>query len=331
MRTALHQPVQAALKECVETGLSVIVPCFNEEAALNTTLERIMNVCNSQFGEQYEIILVDDGSNDATWELIENAAQQHRHAVGVRLSRNHGHQSALLAGLAQARGSLILIIDADLQDPPELLPAMCALMDKENADVVYGKRRSRAGESDFKKGTAKAFYRLLSAVTDVDIPIDSGDFRLMRRHIGDLLLSMPERDRFTRGMVAWLGFKQIPIEYDRAARTAGETKYTMRKMLRLAVDAFLGFSLLPLRMAMALSAITFFLSLTVIAYTIWSWLALQTAPGWASVMILVAVVASAQFSVLGIIGEYVGRVYLQGKQRPLYLVRNVIDRRKEGK
>jgi len=315
------------LKHEFEDHLSVVVPCYNEAAVLEATISRLTTACQGSVS-QYEIILVDDGSTDSTWGVLQSAATIDDHIVGVRLSKNHGHQLALLAGLAEVRGSVVLIIDADLQDPPELLPDMLALLHADEVDVVYGKRRNRAGESFLKTATAHAFYRMLTTATDVDIPLDTGDFRLMSRRMCDLLCAMPERDRFTRGMVAWLGFKQVPIEYDRSARFAGFTKYTPRKMLGLAADAFLGFSLLPLRMAIVLSGLTFLFSIGVIGYSVWSWEAHQTIPGWASIEVFSSIVASAQFAVLGVIGEYIGRIYLEGKNRPLYLVRNILDHRR---
>ncbi len=309
--------------------LSVVVPCYNEDEVLAVTLSRLRQVCASADLAAWEIILVDDGSIDGTWSLIEQAIEGDSRIVGVRLSRNHGHQLALLAGLARVRGSVVLIIDADLQDPPEALQGMLARMHSERADVVYGQRTSREGESLFKRASAKAFYRLLSSMTRVDVPLDTGDFRLMSRRVSDHLLQMPERDRFTRGMVAWLGYKQVPFEYARHPRFAGTTKYTPRKMFSLAAQAFLGFSLAPLRLAILLSGLTFAFSVSVIAYVLWSWAAGQAVSGWASVMIFVSVVASAQFAVLGVMGEYIGRIYLEGKQRPLYLVSDLADHRPE--
>ncbi|MBI1392446.1 MAG: glycosyltransferase [Alphaproteobacteria bacterium] len=308
-------------------GLSVVVPCLDEEAVLETTLERLVTVCEATAPGRYEIILVDDGSTDRTWSVIEAATRRNAAIVGVRLSRNHGHQLALLAGLSEVRGELVLVIDADLQDPPEILPDMIDLMAVEGADVVYGKRRTRTGETFFKRLTADWFYRLLDKSTDFEIPLDAGDFRLMTRQISDLLVSMPERDRFTRGMVAWLGFRQVPFLYDREPRHAGETKYTLRKMLRLASDAFLGFSLLPLRFGLFLAAFTSIFSIGMGIFVVGSALMTNTAPGWASAMLFSSIVASAQFAVLGVIGEYVGRIYLQDKKRPLFLVSRLSDRR----
>jgi len=317
-RLVSHEP--AVSKE----QLSVVVPCYNEASVLEAAAERISAACKLNFGDNYEIIFVDDGSEDSTWQLIESFTQTSDRVRGVQLSRNHGHQLALLAGLAEVQGSLVLIIDADLQDPPELLTKMIDIMVQQEADVVYGQRVGREGETLLKKTTASLFYRFLAAATEVEIPVDTGDFRLMRRRVVDLLLRMPERDRFTRGMVAWLGFSQVPCEYTRAERWAGETKYTPRKMFGLAASAFLGFSMAPLRMAVVLSIGTALASLSTMIYVIWSLFMGYTITGWASTMIVMTLLASAQFAILAIIGEYVGRIYLQDKQRPLFLVKKAI-------
>src|SRR5712672_398803 len=235
--------------------LSIVVPCFNEEESLREFHRRTAAAARALFGQKFELILVDDGSTDNTWKIINQLSEQDRNVVAVRLSRNHGHQLALTAGLSTVRGDLVLVIDADLQDPPELLAPMYEMMVRESADVVYGLRRSRAGETRFKKKSAEAFYRLLARITRVHIPVDTGDFRLMSRRISDQLVQMPEHDRFIRGMVAWLGYKQVAYEYDRSARFAGTTKYPLRKMIGFAADALISFSMLPLRIATYIGAL----------------------------------------------------------------------------
>ena len=225
------------------TALSIVVPCFNEQACLGQLHDRLSAAAASAAGSDYELILVNDGSRDGSWQAMRQMAASDPHVVAVNLSRNHGHQLALTAGLDLSRGESVLIIDADLQDPPELLPAMLDTMRREGADVVYGVRKSRAGETAFKRATAHGFYRLLSRATEVDIPLDAGDFRLMSRRALDALLAMPEQARFIRGMVAWIGFKQVPFAYDRQGRFAGETKYPLRKMMRFAFDGLTSFSL----------------------------------------------------------------------------------------
>ena len=308
------------------TQLSIVVPCFNEEACLPTLYERLSAAARKAAGEDYEIVLVNDGSADSSWQLIQGMASRDSHVFGINLSRNHGHQLALTAGLDLSVGDTVLIIDADLQDPPELLPAMLECMAREKADVVYGVRRSRKGETTFKRATAHGFYRLLSRATDVEIPVDTGDFRLMSRRALDAFLAMPEQARFIRGMVAWIGFKQAPILYDRDERLAGETKYPLRKMLRFAIDALTGFSSAPLKLAshagLALSAG----SVLIVLYIFAGWLSGRSIPGWTSLMLVVVVLGAVQMFVLALMGEYIGRLYNEVKGRPLYIVESVAGR-----
>jgi len=248
--------------------------------------------------------------------------EQDCHIVGLALSRNHGHQLALTAGLSVCRGNRILIIDADLQDPPELLGEMMALMDQ-GADVVYGQRVSRAGETWHKKTTASLFYRLLSTMTDLPIPSDTGDFRLISRRALLVLQSMPEQHRFIRGMVSWIGFRQVPVRYNRAERFAGETKYPLHKMIRLAVDAITGFSTQPLRISLHLGFVLGLMSAALLAYTLISWIYLGAVQGWTSLMAVVLMLGCAQMLFLGIMGEYLGRLYMQSKQRPLFVISDI--------
>ncbi len=300
--------------------LSIVVPCCNEEEGLREFHRQMTAAARARFAQKFELILVDDGSTDNTWKVINELSAQDRNVVAVRLSRNHGHQLALTAGLSTVRGDLVLVIDADLQDPPELLGPMYDLMVREDADVVYGQRRSRAGEGRFKKRSAEAFYRLLANLTRVNIPVDTGDFRLMSRRISDQVVQMPEHDRFIRGMVAWLGFKQVAFEYDRNARFAGTTKYPLTKMIGFAADALVSFSMVPLRIATYIGA----LLTTVLTFVgIWAaigWVLSGTVPGWTSLTLLVVGISSVQLLVLGLIGEYVGRIYIQSKHRPLFVI-----------
>ena len=235
--------------------LSIVVPCFNEQEVLREFHRQMTAAARALFGQKFELIFVDDGSTDDTWKIINELSAEDRNVVAVRLSRNHGHQLALTAGLSTVRGDLVLVIDADLQDPPELLGPMYDMLVREDADVVYGQRRSRAGESRFKKKSAEAFYRLLANLTRVNIPVDTGDFRLMSRRISDQVAQMPEHDRFIRGMVSWLGFKQVAYQYDRNARFAGTTKYPLTKMIGFAADALVSFSMVPLRIATYIGAL----------------------------------------------------------------------------
>lgn len=304
-------------------GVSVVVPCYNEEEVIGETHRRLTAACQAAAGQDYEIVYINDGSRDSTWSLLSAIARADEHVVAICLARNFGHQIALTAGLNHCRGGRILMIDADLQDPPELLSEMMSVMDG-GADVVYGLRTERQGESAFKKATASAFYRLLSRLTDVAIPQDVGDFRLMTRKALDALLSLPEQHRFVRGMVSWLGFRQIAFPYVRHERFAGETKYPIKKMLRLAIDAITGFSIVPLRMSIWFSVAAFVVAVGSIVYALVSWLFFSVSPGWTSLLIVLSFFASAQFFCLGVFGEYLGRTYQEAKRRPLYLIDEVV-------
>jgi glycosyltransferase involved in cell wall biosynthesis len=302
--------------------LSVVVPCFNEQDVLREFERRMCHVCDKVAPGQYEIVLVNDGSRDSTGDIIAEMAHRNHTMVGVELSRNFGHQIALTAGLSFARGQIILVIDADLQDPPELLPDMLKLLN-EGANVVYGKRARRQGETGFKLRTAKLFYRVLERLTDFPIPIDTGDFRLMDRKTLLTFLSMPEQYRFIRGMIAWIGLRQVELLYDRRERYAGETKYTLRKMVFFALDAITGFSIAPLRLAFFLAIISISLAALVSAYSLFVWMIGTTVPGWTSLLLLFLLFSSIQLICISIVGEYVGRTYMQTKQRPLYVVKAV--------
>jgi glycosyltransferase involved in cell wall biosynthesis len=305
------------------TALSIVVPCFNEEACLATLHERLTAAARKSAGEDYEIVLVNDGSRDRTWPMMRELSASDPRVVAMNLSRNHGHQLALTAGLDLCAGDAILIIDADLQDPPELLAEMLETMRREEADVVYGVRRSRAGETAFKRATAHGFYRLLSQATDVDIPLDTGDFRLMSRRALDVFLAMPEQARFIRGMVAWIGFKQVPIPYDRDERFAGETKYPLGKMIRFALDALTGFSSAPLKLASHAGLGLSIGSLLILLFIAYAWLTGRSIQGWASLMLVVVVLGAVQMFVLALMGEYIGRLYNEAKRRPLYIVQEI--------
>jgi dolichol-phosphate mannosyltransferase len=314
------------------TALSIVVPCFNEEACLPALHERLGAAARKAVGEDYEIVLVNDGSSDSSWPIMRRMAAEDAHVVAVNLSRNHGHQLALTAGLDLCRGDTILIIDADLQDPPELLSDMMQAMRDEDADVVYGVRRSRSGETAFKRATAHGFYRLLSRATEVDIPLDAGDFRLMSRRALDALLAMPEQARFIRGMVAWIGFRQVPFAYDRQERFAGSTKYPVKKMVRFALDALTGFSSAPLKLASHVGLALSIGSVILILYIAYAWAAGHNIPGWTSLMLIVVIIGAVQMFVLALMGEYIGRLYNEAKRRPLYIVQEVAgDGRPEAK
>jgi glycosyltransferase involved in cell wall biosynthesis len=298
--------------------LSIVVPCMNEEDGIDALVTRL-SLITAKWKQQAEIILVDDGSSDGTWREIEAACKTSAQVVGIKLSANRGHQIALTAGLKAAKGERIMMIDADLQDPPELMTDMMFMMDR-GFDVVYGRRIERQGETIFKSATAHLFYRVLNALSDISIPRDTGDFRLVNRKTLDAVLEMPERARFIRGMFAWAGFKQVGIEYVRAPRETGETKYPLRKMIRFSIDAMTAFSTKPLKLATRLSFVSLFIAALMAVYVFRSLILFQTAPGWASVVLAVAFFSGVQLLTLGILGEYVGRLYIEAKKRPLYFV-----------
>jgi polyisoprenyl-phosphate glycosyltransferase len=312
----------AGMNPANRPALSVVAPCYNEQEALPEFVRRVGAVLDG-IGGTSEIVLVDDGSHDSTWDIMTEAAARDPRIVAVQLMRNHGHQLALTAGLTVCRGERILIIDADLQDPPELLPDMMALIDQ-GADVVYGQRRQRDGESLFKRASAAAFYQLIGRLTDVQIPTDTGDFRLMTRRVLDLLLVMPERHRFIRGMVAWIGGKQVPLLYDRHARVAGESKYPLAKMVRFAADAITAFSVVPLMASMTIGWVMAAVGFAFFVYSIVGWLMGANLPGWTSLMAAVGLLGGMQFLMLGIIGAYLGRLYDQSKGRPLFMIRAIV-------
>ncbi len=307
-----------------ELLLSIVAPCHNEEEGLGEFCRRAVATARGIAGEAFEIILVDDGSTDGTWEVIASAAAETPQVLGVRLMRNHGHQLAATAGLAASRGERMLLIDADLQDPPELLLMMMPIMDR-GADVVYGQRVRRQGESWFKLASASLFYRLLSRLASVAIPRDVGDFRLMRRRVVDILLAMPERDRFIRGMVSWIGGTQVALPYERDARFAGATKYPLRKMINFALDAITSFSTVPLRISTWLGLASAGCAALLLVYTLIRWLAGETIVGWSSIMAAITAFSAIQLICIGIIGEYVGRLVQENKRRPMFMIESLLQ------
>lgn len=302
--------------------LSIVAPCYNEQGCVVEFHRQATEAAHASVGDDYEIVLVNDGSKDNTLALIHQLAARDPHVVAINLSRNFGHQKALSAGLAFCRGERVLAIDADLQDPPSLLADMMALMDAGN-DVVYGQRRARAGETVFKTTTAALFYRLLRRLTEIDIPADVGDFRLMSRRAVDILNAMPEQYRFIRGLVAWIGLRQAPMLYDRDARYAGTTSYPLRKMLLFALDAITGFSVAPLRLVSWVGLGASAASVALFIVTIVQWARGATVVGWTSIAALTLIIGGVQLLFLGVLGEYVGRIYIEGKHRPLFIVSDI--------
>lgn len=298
--------------------LSVIVPCYNEEEVLPSTIGRLQEVCAQQ-GYDAELLFVDDGSTDQTWPLIEAACDAASHVRGLKLSRNFGHEKALAAGLEACRGQRILILDADLQDPPELLPEMMALMDQ-GYQTVYGQRLFRQGESWLKKLTSALFYRFINMLTDIHVPKDTGDFRLISRAVLDAYLSMTEDKRFNRLMFAWVGFKSVALPYERAPRKAGLSKYNYRKLMNLAIDGITSFSIRPLKIALFLAFSSVVLAAVIMFWVLYAWWQGGSVSGWASTIITVLVIGASQLLTLGILGEYVGRLFIESKRRPVFII-----------
>lgn len=303
--------------------LSVVVPCYNEESGLMECHKRLTSALAGIFSP-YEIVYVNDGSRDQTYAVLTAIHDEDPHAVVVQLSRNFGHQLAVSAGLEVAKGDAVVVIDADLQDPPDLIAEMYALW-QQGWHVVYGVRAHRKGESGFKIWTAKAFYRLINRLSDVEIPLDTGDFRLVDRRVVEVMLQMPERHRLLRAMYSWIGFRHVGLPYQRAARFAGTTKYPLGKMISLALDGIFSFSTAPLRMLTYTGFGAAVLSMVGILYAFFvrilsdHWVA-----GWATLFIGILFLSGLQMISLGIMGEYLGRIYTEVKQRPLVIIANVL-------
>jgi polyisoprenyl-phosphate glycosyltransferase len=310
----------------VSPRLSIVAPCYNEEAGLEEFYRRMTEAARQTVGSDYELVLLNDGSTDRTWSIMTDLVRRDPRVVAINLSRRHGHQLAMTAGLYTCRGQRTLTIDADLQDPPELLGEMWQLMDRGAADVVYGSRRERQGETMLKRGTAALFYRLMRRIGYADMPVDAGDFRLMTRRVLDILNSMPEQHRFIRGMVSWIGLRQVPLVYDRAARHSGESSYPLATMIGLAFDALTSFSIMPLRLASYLGLLLGCLSLLTLGYTLGSWAIGHVVEGWTSLLTVVLILGSTQLILFGLLGEYVGRLYLETKRRPLFVIDQVLTR-----
>jgi dolichol-phosphate mannosyltransferase len=308
--------------------LSVIIPIFNEAAVIDELHRRLREVMGrlGALVRSWEVVFVDDGSRDASLAMLRELARTEPRFKIVSFARNFGHQMAITAGLDKAEGDAVVIMDADLQDPPEVVEQMIARW-REGFDVVYGVRRTRAGETFFKKITAAAFYRVLRAMLGgISIPVDAGDFRLVSRPVVLTLRALRERHRFVRGMVAWVGFKQSPLYYDREARFAGETKYPFSKMLRFALDAITSFSVVPLRLASWLGVATALVAIVYAIAIVYIKVFLGgVVQGWTTLMLAVALGTSAQLFMTGILGEYVGRIYEEIKRRPLYITAELIN------
>ncbi len=302
---------------------SIVVPAFNEEEVITETYHRLINVME-QTKEEYEILFINDGSRDKTMELISDICKQDNRIKLINFSRNFGHQIAVTAGMEYSKGQAVVIIDADLQDPPEVILRMIEKW-KEGYDVVYGKRSKRKGESWFKKITAKLFYRFLNSMTSVDIPVDTGDFRLIDRKVCDTMKSLTEKNRYVRGLVSWVGYKQVEVEYVREERFAGETKYPLKKMIKLAADAIVSFSYKPLKLAGFIGILLSLCSFVYLIIIIFQRLFTNTTvAGWASILAVMLFFNGVTLVLQSINGAYIGRIYEETKNRPLFIVRDTI-------
>ena len=302
--------------------ISVVVPIYFEEENIFPLYERIIGVVSEEMNLDYEIIFVNDGSKDDSVQNIKQLIEQDQNIRLLNFSRNFGHQVAVTAGLEHTEGEVVVIIDADLQDPPELIRDMYEKY-KQGYDVVYAKRKSRAGESFFKKKTAKLFYRVLDFMSDVDIPLDTGDYRLMSRRVVEQLNNMPEKNRFIRGLVTWVGYQQTYVEYNRDERHAGETGYSLSKMIKFSLDGITSFSTFPLKIAtifgVGISGISFIYILRIIYLKLFTE---KTIQGWSSIMVSNLFLGGIILLTLGILGEYIGRIYTELKSRPQYIIKD---------
>jgi glycosyltransferase involved in cell wall biosynthesis len=303
----------------VRPVVSLVVPFYNEELVIDEFRARIVSVLEAT-NERFEVVCVNDGSRDKTAQMLDAICAADPRFRAVHFSRNFGHQAAVTAGMHIARGQCAIVIDADLQDPPELIDSLLAKW-REGFDVVYAQRRSRAGEGRMKRQTAFLFYRTLAKLTEIELPVDTGDFCLLDRKVIDVMNAMPERNRYLRGLRAWIGFRQAAVEFDRRERHAGESKYPFRRMMRLALDGIFSLSKTPLRMAFYLGLTSTVVSLLLAIMLLVEKLAgTYERSGWAPMMVLVLFVGGVQLVCIGAIGEYVGRIYDEVKQRPLYII-----------
>jgi glycosyltransferase involved in cell wall biosynthesis len=304
--------------------ISVVVPMYFEEEVAEECYNRLKKVMDGH-KINYEFIFVNDGSTDKTIDILTDIASRDNRAKIVNFARNFGHQNAVTAGVDFASGDAIVIIDADLQDPPELIPQMIEKW-REGFDVVYGRRKTRKGETLFKLITAKYFYRFLNYMSDIDIPKDTGDFRIIDRKVADVFRNMTERNRFIRGMMSWVGFRQAYVEYERDERFAGETKYPLKKMLKFASDGIIAFSSKPLRLVTNCGLFCVLISIGLLLYSIIvKIMGYQIGAGWASIMVAISFFSGIQLLGLGIIGQYIARIYDESKNRPIYIVKETMN------
>lgn len=301
--------------------VSIVVPCFNESEVIDTTVAELLSVTRGIENYQFELIFVNDGSSDDTEMKLLAHSQQHDNIRTISFSRNFGHQQAVSAGLDVSTGDAVVLIDADLQDPPKLIADMIVKWEG-GFDVVYGTRSTRQGESKFKLASAKWFYRTLNYLSEVPIPLDTGDFRLMDRQVVDHLVAMPEKSRFIRGMVSWIGFNQTSIHYERSARFAGESKYPLVKMLKFGIDGILSFSVKPLKLSIMMGFACSGIALLMLLYSVYVRLMTEHwESGWTSILVSIFFMGGVQLISIGILGEYIARIYNESKDRPLYIIK----------
>ena len=306
--------------------ISLVVPMYFEEEVANECYKRLTKVMRTVENYDYELIFVNDGSTDKTLSILEEIAEQDKKVKVLSFSRNFGHQVAVSCGIDYAQGEALVIIDADLQDPPELIPDMIKLWEQ-GYEVVYGKRKKRKGETIFKLATAKMFYKVLDHLSEVHIPRDTGDFRLIDKKVADVLRNLSEHNRFLRGLVAWSGFRQIPLEYERDERFAGKTKYPLKKMIKFAADGIISFSAKPLKLITGLGIFSVFIAFAIMLYALIAFIFpnISTVPGWTSLMITITFLSGVQLISVGVLGEYIARMYDESKNRPLYIVDKKIN------
>lgn len=306
--------------------ISVVIPMYFEEEVVNECYDRTKSVLEGLEKYEYEIIFVNDGSQDKTLEMLEEIAKDNKNVKVISFSRNFGHQAAVTCGLKYTTGDAVAIMDADMQDPPEVILDMIKLWEDGN-EVIYAKRKTRKGETRFKLFTAKMFYKVLNGLSDVEIPKDTGDFRLADKKVIDVINSLPEHNKFLRGLFSWVGFKQIPFEYERKERFAGKTKYPLKKMLKLASDGITSFSTKPLKVLGALGIMSIIVSIILLIYAIISYVFKLNSltPGWTSLMVTITFLGGMQLLSIWLISEYIGKIYDESKGRPEYIIDKTIN------
>ncbi|MBC7406823.1 MAG: glycosyltransferase family 2 protein [Arcicella sp.] len=315
------------MQEAQNLFISIIIPCFNEEQVISHTYERVDKTMKSFKHGGYELIFINDGSRDKTLEILRGISQKDSHVKILSFSRNFGHQPAVTAGINICLGDIAIIIDADLQDPPELFPEMVKIYLEQNANVVYGLRKERKGETFFKRVSAKYFYKTINFLSDTPLPVDTGDFRLIDKHVIEAFRSLPEKNKYIRGLISWIGFKQVPVMYVREERFAGETKYPLSKMIKFASTSLLYFSKKPLKLALTIGLISIVIG---IGLAIWVLTGLiyrtnSIVPGWASTIIALIFFGGIQLLTIGVLGEYLGNMFEEIKNRPEYIIHEKIN------